>query len=83
LALGFEAETAIGLVVAGNADVAESVRHGVFAYYFTPEAGKNGLKANGNGGIDRPPATVRICDSTRVGGCLAAPQWGSQRTAAK
>jgi hypothetical protein len=36
LALGFEAEATVGLVIPGNADVGECVRHGAFAYYFTP-----------------------------------------------
>ena len=35
-----EAEAALGLIVAGDSDMDESVRHGVFAYYSTPRGGQ-------------------------------------------
>jgi hypothetical protein len=39
LALSFEAEATIGLLVARNAEVGDSIPHGVLAYYFTPGGG--------------------------------------------
>jgi hypothetical protein len=57
--LGLQAEAAVGLIIAGNADVAEGVFHGVVDSFYATKEIKNRLIADVNCGTNGPVNTGR------------------------